>query len=56
MLAESDRRPAPDADDERRRYYTLTAFGRRVLAAEALRMRQLVRFAESKRIIRAEHA
>jgi DNA-binding PadR family transcriptional regulator len=37
--------------DERRIYYKLTPFGRRVLAAEMLRLRALVRFAESKRII-----
>lgn len=38
-------------DDPRRIYYRLTPFGRRVLAAEMLRMRELVRLAESKRII-----
>jgi DNA-binding PadR family transcriptional regulator len=39
------------ADDERRIYYRLTAFGRQVLAAEMLRLRDLVRFAEAHRII-----
>ena len=38
-------------DDERRIYYRLTPFGRRVLAAEMLRLRALVRLAESHRII-----
>jgi len=38
-------------DDPRRIYYKLTPFGRRVLAAEMLRMRELVRLAESRRII-----
>jgi DNA-binding PadR family transcriptional regulator len=38
-------------DDPRRIYYRLTPFGRRVLAAEMLRMRELVRLAESRRII-----
>jgi DNA-binding PadR family transcriptional regulator len=33
--------------DERRRYYTLTAFGRRVLAAELERMARLVRRART---------
>jgi DNA-binding PadR family transcriptional regulator len=56
VLVESERRPAPDLDDERRKYYALTPLGRRVMAAEALRLRALVRFAESKRIIRAESA
>lgn len=51
LVEESERRPTPDADDERRRYYRLTAFGRRVLAAEMLRLRSLVRLAEERRII-----
>ena len=38
-------------DDERRIYYRLTQFGRQVLAAEMLRLRDLVRFAEARRII-----
>ncbi|MES2523535.1 MAG: helix-turn-helix transcriptional regulator [Gemmatimonadota bacterium] len=50
-LEESDRRVAQDSEDERRRYYRLTPFGRRVLAAEMLRLRSLVRLAEERRII-----
>ena len=38
-------------DDERRIYYRLTQFGRQVLAAEMLRLRDLVRFAEARRVI-----
>src|SRR5215212_5502844 len=41
LVAESSRRRAPDADDERRRYYTVTALGRRTIAAEADRMATL---------------
>jgi PadR family transcriptional regulator, regulatory protein PadR len=37
--------------DPRRIHYKLTAVGRRVLAAEMLRMRELVRLAEARRII-----
>ncbi len=47
LIEQSDRRPAPDLDDERRRYYRLTSFGRRVAAAEAERMAALVRTARS---------
>ena len=47
LIEQSDRRPAPDLDDERRRYYRLTAFGRQVAAAEAERMASLVRTARS---------
>jgi DNA-binding PadR family transcriptional regulator len=54
-LAESDRRP-PGPDDERRIYYRLTPFGRRVLAAEMTRLRSLVRLAEERRIIAPNRA
>jgi len=47
--ASSQRRDA--GEDERRIYYRLTPFGRRVLAAEMLRLRDLVRLAESRQII-----
>lgn len=47
VIAESEKRPAPDLDDERRRYYCLTDGGRALLAAEA---RRLVRLGESPRI------
>ena len=45
LVAESARRDAPDvADgDQRRRYYRITALGQRVVAAELLRLGQLVR-------------
>ena len=41
LVVESQRRPAADADDERRRYYRVTPLGRRVMAAEAERMAAL---------------
>ena len=47
LIKESDERPDPHLDDERRRYYRITGFGRRVARAEALRMRELVERAES---------
>ena len=50
LLAESSGRAPPD-EDERRIYYRLTPFGRRVLAAEMLRLRALVRLAEARRVI-----
>jgi DNA-binding PadR family transcriptional regulator len=54
LLEESSRRPAADLDDERRRYYRLTAFGKRVVAVEAARLRRLVRIAEAARILAPE--
>jgi DNA-binding PadR family transcriptional regulator len=56
LLTESARRPAADLDDERRRYYALSPLGKRVVAAEALRLRALVREAEATRIIDPEPA
>jgi DNA-binding PadR family transcriptional regulator len=41
VVVESQRRPAADADDERRRYYRVTPLGRRVIAADAERMAAL---------------
>src|SRR5688572_27941664 len=34
LIEESDSRPDPDLDDERRRYYRLTDFGQRVAVSE----------------------
>lgn len=38
LIAPSDRRPVAELDDERRRYYMLTAFGARVASLEAERL------------------
>jgi len=48
LIEESDDRPDPHLDDERRRYYRITTLGRRVAQAEAARMRELVHLASSK--------
>ncbi len=47
-VAEAQERPEPALDDERRRYYRLTEFGRRVALAEVERLEGLVRAARSK--------
>lgn len=46
LIEESEERPDPHLDDERRRYYRITPLGRRVAQAEAARLRQLVTLAE----------
>ncbi len=46
-IEESDERPDPKLDDERRRYYRLTPFGRRVLSAEASRYSKMVKTARA---------
>ncbi len=43
LIEESDERPVPELDDARRRYYRLTALGRRVLDTECERLEELVR-------------
>jgi DNA-binding PadR family transcriptional regulator len=48
LIEESDDRPDPHLDDERRRYYRITAFGRTVAQAEAARMRALVDLATTR--------
>jgi DNA-binding PadR family transcriptional regulator len=51
VIAESDARPDPALDDERRRYYRLTPFGRDVARAEAARMETALGMARAKRLI-----
>ena len=51
LITESDERPDPGLDDERRRYYRLTDFGAKVASAEARRMAGLVKLANIKRLI-----
>ncbi|HNT74765.1 MAG TPA: PadR family transcriptional regulator [Anaerolineae bacterium] len=50
LIAESDERPDPELDDERRRYYRLTDWGQQVLAAETQRLSALVSVAQTKRV------
>jgi DNA-binding PadR family transcriptional regulator len=47
LIVEISERPAPELDDERRRYYRITAFGRSVARAEANRLHDLVRLARA---------
>ena len=51
LIAESDERPDPELDDERRRYYRITPLGRQVAVAEARRMERLVSIARAKRLL-----
>jgi DNA-binding PadR family transcriptional regulator len=48
LLVEPRQRPVPELDDERRRYYRITPFGRAVAEAESQRMAQLVRMARAR--------
>ena len=48
LVEESEERPDPGLDDERRRYYRMTAFGKRVVRAEAQRLAGAVTVAMAK--------
>jgi DNA-binding PadR family transcriptional regulator len=53
VIEESDRRPAADLDDERRRYYRITPLGRKVAAAEIARLEAVVADAKARRWVRS---
>lgn len=48
LLVEAQERPAPELDDERRRYYRITAFGAATARAEVKRLNQLVKLARAR--------
>ena len=47
LIEETEDRPAPELDDERRRYYEITRFGAAVARAEARRLAQLMKLARA---------
>jgi DNA-binding PadR family transcriptional regulator len=51
LLRETRDRPAPELDDERRRYYRITPFGEAVARAEARRMAELVKMARAQGLV-----
>ena len=52
LIEETDDRPGPDEDDERRRYYALTPLGRQALEADVKRLAAIVEHARSRRALR----
>jgi DNA-binding PadR family transcriptional regulator len=53
LVVDSGERPDPDLDDERRRYYRLTPFGREVAIAEIHRFEAVVSQARQKHLLGA---
>jgi DNA-binding PadR family transcriptional regulator len=51
LIEESDERPDPAMDDQRRRYYRITVFGRWVAGAEAERLSALVQTARARKLL-----
>lgn len=54
LVAPAKRRPAADAQAERRRYYRITPAGRRALTADVRRMRSAVEAAQSRHLLDSE--
>jgi len=52
LIEESEERPDPELDDQRRRYYRITDFGRGVAGAEAERLQELVDTARARKLLR----
>ncbi len=52
LVAETEKRAAPDLADERRRYYRLTALGGRVAAAELRRLQSIVATPAARDLVR----
>jgi len=52
LIEESDERPDPYIDDERRRYYTLTKRGTRAAAAEISRLEEVVAMGRAKKLVK----
>jgi DNA-binding PadR family transcriptional regulator len=48
LLLETQERPDPELDDERRRYYRITPFGLAVARAESRRLAELISLARAK--------
>lgn len=51
LVEESDWRPDPKLDDERRRYYRISSFGALVVRAEARRLATAVTAARNRRLL-----
>jgi hypothetical protein len=51
LIRETRDRPAPELDDERRRYYRITPFGEAVARGEAQRMSALVKMARAQGLV-----
>jgi len=51
LIEETEDRPDPELDDQRRRYYRLTGLGERVLSAEMTRLEAMVEAAAAKKVV-----
>lgn len=56
LITESEERPAPELDDERRRYFQITEIGREILQEEAERFQRVTEMARRKGILGGSEA
>ena len=56
LIVEKQERPAPELDDERRRYYRMTPLGQQVVRAEAQRLADAVTAAKARRLFDVPNA
>ena len=54
LVEEAEERPAPEQDDQRRRYFRITGLGRQLASAEAQRLERLLQKARSGGLIPEE--
>jgi DNA-binding PadR family transcriptional regulator len=55
LIEEVHRADDPEANNERRRYYRLTAAGRKLARAEAEKMADVLRVARARKILRGDY-
>ena len=56
LVEPTEKRPAPELDDERRTYYAITPFGRTVATAEARRLEAQVEAARARALLSGAEA
>ncbi|HVS13911.1 MAG TPA: helix-turn-helix transcriptional regulator [Thermoanaerobaculia bacterium] len=56
LIEETQQRPDPELDDQRRRYFAVTGHGRSVAAAEARRLERMVAAARARRLLGGRQA
>jgi DNA-binding PadR family transcriptional regulator len=54
LIEDSEERPDPELDDQRRRYYRLTGLGGQVVEAESRRLAAMVALAKAKHVMAFE--
>jgi len=51
LVRETGKRPAPESNNERRKYFAITPLGKRVVAAEAERLDRIASAARARKLI-----